>query len=679
VPVVLCMVGMASYFSGTNALASVSGNSTIPSSSPDPSQHARAAAQPAAPGAVTITFSEYPVGTVITTQYAATDGIVFQGDNAGDTQFISNDGANPDSPELSGTPLFAGDVGGRFVEPGTNDPATVDSVSMDVGYIDNPGSTEANAYDANGKLLGSVVANQTGWNHLTLAFSGIASFTVTSTSNEEAGFGVDNVSFVPPRQIAVSSVTVRIQGAGPTAGFGAAPGTGLPADVIADQVHAAAMTINQFPACGSDGDAQWVDCSPAFPDGTPEKVWPVVFERGTKVTLSQVQLKVKDPTINLPGSVITGTATVGATTLTFTSGQVSPVNGVFTVSDLTSDTTLPDEVNSEPMTIAWTVQHGTTTFGAGTSTIPVYLTFGTPNFDPYLSLEALTATAAAGQSSESGVFNSIWTNVFSAQGQAALHIHPQHLNPVTGAVTADSNDTLQYWVPWTLASDYIALDPPVPASCQPQSTAGLLENLIARCYSWAHFMADTMAVQGINTVHAEVINNSPSVPGTFPALPSVTLPRGVTFDGTFMLIKDWTWTTLATGKDPNYQYVTTDTVKLVLDHDSELVPIPNTGALGSTSEFNDLPGVPGQNDANPPGWFSYGFDPRTDRFVADHVIDVYNNMIYDPSYGQGPFANVGAWANNALAGFAYVTYTDHRDAAGNLYRTYTLYGHKGLP
>ena len=75
--------------------------------------------------------------------------------------------------------------------------------------------------------------------------------------------------------------------------------------MIADQVDAAPLTINKFQACGQAGDAQWVDCSPAFPDGTPEKSWPVVFKRGTKVTLSEVHLKVKDPAPDLGGSIIT--------------------------------------------------------------------------------------------------------------------------------------------------------------------------------------------------------------------------------------------------------------------------------------------------------------------------------------------------------------------------------------
>ena len=131
-----------------------------------------------------------------------------------------------------------------------------------------------------------------------------------------------------------------------------------------------------------------------------------------------------------------------------------------------------------------------------------------------------------------------------------------------------------------------------------------------------------------------------------------------------MLIKNWIWPGPATGGDPNFPYLTTDTVRLGFGQ-----LIPDSGSLGSKPEFNDAPGVPGQNDPNPPGWFEYG----------DHVIDVYDNMVYDPSYGLGPFPSIGDWANSALAGFAYVTYTFGRDAAGNLILTYTLHGHRGLP
>ena len=47
----------------------------------------------------TITFSEYPLDTAISNQYAS-QGIIF----GGDSPFISTDSANPTSPVLSGTP-----------------------------------------------------------------------------------------------------------------------------------------------------------------------------------------------------------------------------------------------------------------------------------------------------------------------------------------------------------------------------------------------------------------------------------------------------------------------------------------------------------------------------------------------------------------------------------------------
>jgi hypothetical protein len=156
--------------------------------------NAAARAEASNPSTTLITFSEYPVGTVVTNQYK-NKGIVFDGDTSTDTQFITTDGSNPTSPVLSGTPLFTGDVGARFVVPGTAAPATVNSVSLDVGYIDNPGSTIVTAYGSNGGLLGTVVASQTGINHLTLAFPGIARFLVESIGSEPAGFAIDNVAF----------------------------------------------------------------------------------------------------------------------------------------------------------------------------------------------------------------------------------------------------------------------------------------------------------------------------------------------------------------------------------------------------------------------------------------------------------------------------------------------------
>ena len=69
-----------------------------------------------------ITFSEFPVGTHISTQYADL-GIYFGGDDPYiETDVISN----PTSPVLSGTPIFTGAIEGRFIVPQSPDPNICD-------------------------------------------------------------------------------------------------------------------------------------------------------------------------------------------------------------------------------------------------------------------------------------------------------------------------------------------------------------------------------------------------------------------------------------------------------------------------------------------------------------------------------------------------------------------------
>jgi RHS repeat-associated protein len=140
----------------------------------------------------TITFSEFPDGTSITNQYQAS-GIIF----GGDTPFITGDGANPTSPVLSGTPLYNGTVTGTFVQPDGR-PRTVDAFSLDVGYIDSPGSTEVVAYDPHGTALVTEPIESTGIVNVSITAPGIASFAVESvdpSNPDPAGFAVDNVSF----------------------------------------------------------------------------------------------------------------------------------------------------------------------------------------------------------------------------------------------------------------------------------------------------------------------------------------------------------------------------------------------------------------------------------------------------------------------------------------------------
>ncbi len=137
-----------------------------------------------------ITFSEFSVGTYITTQYQ-TRGVVF----SGDSPFITTDGSNPTSPALSGTPRFQGEIRGRFVDGRTGAAKTVDSFTLDVGYIDSPGSVKVIVYAASGSRLGTLSVDSRGMVRIRSSFARAASFLVKALSNEPAGFAIDNLSF----------------------------------------------------------------------------------------------------------------------------------------------------------------------------------------------------------------------------------------------------------------------------------------------------------------------------------------------------------------------------------------------------------------------------------------------------------------------------------------------------
>lgn len=138
------------------------------------------------PGA--ITFSEFAVGTAITTQYA-NRGIVF----SGDSPFITTDSSNPTSPVLSGTPRFEGEIRGTFVDPASGAATTASAFALDVGYINTPGSVKVIVYRRDGSRIGQLSADGIGIIRINSTFAGAASFLVKALSGEPAGFAIDNV------------------------------------------------------------------------------------------------------------------------------------------------------------------------------------------------------------------------------------------------------------------------------------------------------------------------------------------------------------------------------------------------------------------------------------------------------------------------------------------------------
>jgi hypothetical protein len=127
-----------------------------------------------------ITFSEHPVDTLISSQFAG-KGILFGGDNP----FITTDESNPTSPVLSGSPLFRGVIEGTFINPSDGkSPTIVKSFSLDAGYFNAIGSTRIEWFDPDGTKLGQRTNTQLGIERFNIEGGNIARFRLSIIENE---------------------------------------------------------------------------------------------------------------------------------------------------------------------------------------------------------------------------------------------------------------------------------------------------------------------------------------------------------------------------------------------------------------------------------------------------------------------------------------------------------------
>src|SRR5205085_2301554 len=149
------------------------------STSPNPHGAGKGLPIAIGPASTVITFSEFSVGTSISTQYQNV-GIHFGGSGP----FITTDGANPTSPVLSGSPLFQGDITGTFVEPGSSQPTVVESFTFDAGYFDEIGSTRIEWFDPHGKKLGQRINSHFGIERFTIEGGNIASWRIGIVQTE---------------------------------------------------------------------------------------------------------------------------------------------------------------------------------------------------------------------------------------------------------------------------------------------------------------------------------------------------------------------------------------------------------------------------------------------------------------------------------------------------------------
>jgi hypothetical protein len=160
-----------------------------------------------------ITFDEFPLGTVIDTEYAPLGVVFLTGDVTGRLPQISMNGAMPDQPILrpTGEPdyyMFQGDFWMQFTTPATE-------VKFDSGYWDTLGTGVINVYNPAMNPLASLTNTVTGVDTISISGLGPVGYIYFNSIADGAGADIDNLGFSPipaPGAIVLGSIGVGLIG-----------------------------------------------------------------------------------------------------------------------------------------------------------------------------------------------------------------------------------------------------------------------------------------------------------------------------------------------------------------------------------------------------------------------------------------------------------------------------------
>jgi len=160
-----------------------------------------------------ITFDEFPVGTVISNQYAAMGVIFLIGDVTPRLPQISMNGAMPTQPILraTGEPdfyIFQGDFYIQFTTP-------AGEVQFDSGYWDTVGTGVITVYGPAMNLLASLSNTTTGVNVTNISGMGPIGSIYFNSIGDGAGADIDNLGFSPipaPGAIVLGGIGVGLIG-----------------------------------------------------------------------------------------------------------------------------------------------------------------------------------------------------------------------------------------------------------------------------------------------------------------------------------------------------------------------------------------------------------------------------------------------------------------------------------
>ena len=160
--------------------------------------------------ALPITFSEYPLGTLISNQYASEGGLFLPGNMTPRLPQISMNGAMPTQPVLrpTGEPdyyVFQGDFWMEFTVPVTD----VDFLS---GYWDTAGAGIIGVYDPAMNPLASLTNAGTGIEAISISGLGQIGFVYFNSVSDPAGADIDNLFIPAPGAILLGGIGVGLVG-----------------------------------------------------------------------------------------------------------------------------------------------------------------------------------------------------------------------------------------------------------------------------------------------------------------------------------------------------------------------------------------------------------------------------------------------------------------------------------
>jgi len=140
--------------------------------------------------ATTINFSAYPVGTVISTQYAP-EGVMFGVGTDAMYPIIANDSSVPYSPVLSPNPPYAGDFVMVFTVP-------VTQVSFDSGYWDTLGTGIIQVYGPGPVLIETLTDTTLGIDSFDIKGVGTILGVYFNSAADPAGADIGHLAFGVP-------------------------------------------------------------------------------------------------------------------------------------------------------------------------------------------------------------------------------------------------------------------------------------------------------------------------------------------------------------------------------------------------------------------------------------------------------------------------------------------------